>query len=330
MKKYLMVRSPEVLINENKIGYGWKQINFASHDNINSLIKEIIVLNGSIGRMTKQVKNYFNLKKDDIVIVPLGKSIAIARVSGEKFFDSSFTGGHGANQIRVEFFRKDNKIIRIPRSTLKQNLESRLKLRTTIGDLSSFSEEIEHLIQNLNNYGNFEVDNSYQEKAEFYEREFKKELLNALCKGNTRLKAGGRGLEELVSELLKIEGYSQVDILDKKNGVGIADVDIQATSDNNPFLKDILVQVKHHNGETSSHAIKQLIAYEDEINSDAYKWVVTTGSFSDKSKILAEENQINIMEGEQFVDWIYTNLNKLTDKMKANLGIVDVPKLSWS
>jgi restriction system protein len=280
--------------------------------------------------MTKQVKNYFNLKKDDIVIVPLGKSIAIARVSGEKFFDSSFTGGHGANQIRVEFFRKDNKIIRIPRSTLKQNLESRLKLRTTIGDLSSFSEEIEHLIQNLNNYGNFEVDNSYQEKAEFYEREFKKELLNALCKGNTRLKAGGRGLEELVSELLKIEGYSQVDILDKKNGVGIADVDIQATSDNNPFLKDILVQVKHHNGETSSHAIKQLIAYEDEINSDAYKWVVTTGSFSDKSKILAEENQINIMEGEQFVDWIYINLNKLTDKMKANLGIVDVPKLSWS
>ena len=325
-----MVRSPEVLINENKIGYGWKQINFASHDNINSLIKEIIDLNGSIGRMTKQVKNYFNLKNDDIVIVPLGKSITIARVSGEKFFDSSFTGGHGANQIRVEFFRKDNKIIRIPRSTLKQNLESRLKLRTTIGDLSRFSEEIEHLIQNLNNYGNFEVDNSYQEKAEFYEREFKKELLNALCKGNTRLKAGGRGLEELVAELLKIQGYSQVDILDKKNGVGIADIDIQATSDNNPFLKDILVQVKHHNGETSSHAINQLIAYEDETNSDAYKWVVTTGSFSDQSKILAEENQINIMEGEQFVDWIYSNLNMLSDKTKANLGIVNVPKLSWS
>lgn len=325
-----MVRSPESLINDNKIGYGWKQINFASHDNINSLIKEIIDKNGSIGRMTNQVKNYFNLREDDIVIVPLGKSIAIAKVIGKKLFEPLFTRGHGANQVRVEFFRKGNKIIRIPRSALKQNLESRLKLRTTIGDLSRFSKEIEHLIENLNNYGDFEINNSFQEKVDFYEQEFKKDLLNAICKGNTRLKAGGRGLEEFVKELLEIEGYSQVDILDKKNGEGIADVDIQATSENNPFLKDILIQVKHHNGETSKHAINQLIAYEAEATSNAYKWVITTGHISDESKLHAEENQINIMEGEQFVDWIYTNLNKLSRKTKANLGIVDVPKLSWA
>ncbi len=325
-----MVRSPESLINDNKIGYGWKQINFASHDNINSLIKEIIDKNGSIGRMTNQVKNYFNLREDDIVIVPLGKSIAIAKVIGKKLFEPLFTRGHGANQVRVEFFRKGNKIIRIPRSALKQNLESRLKLRTTIGDLSRFSKEIEHLIENLNNYGDFEINNSFQEKVDFYEQEFKKDLLNAICKGNTRLKAGGRGLEEFVKELLEIEGYSQVDILDKKNGEGIADVDIQATSENNPFLKDILIQVKHHNGETSKHAINQLIAYEAEATSNAYKWVITTGHISDESKLHAEENQINIMEGEQFVDWIYTNLNKLSRETKANLGIVDVPKLSWA
>ncbi|HJF28034.1 MAG TPA: restriction endonuclease [Acinetobacter lwoffii] len=325
-----MVRCPESLIKDNKIGYGWKQINFASHDNINSLIKEIIDKNGSVGRMTNQVKNYFNLRKDDIVIVPLGRSIAIAKVIGEKLFEPSFTGGHGANQVRVEFFRKDNKIIRIPRSALKQNLESRLKLRTTIGDLSRFSEEIEHLIQNMNNYGSFEINNSFLEKADFYEQEFKKDLLNAICKGNTRLKAGGRGLEDFVKELLEIEGYSQVDILDKKNGEGIADVDIQATSENNPFLKDILIQVKHHNGETGKHAINQLIAYEAEAISNAYKWVITTGHISDESKLHAEENQINIMEGEQFVDWIYTNLNKLSRETKANLGIVEVPKLSWS
>lgn len=325
-----MVRSPESLINDNKIGYGWKQINFASHDNINSLIKEIIDKNGSIGRMTNQVKNYFNLREDDIVIVPLGKSIAIAKVIGKKLFEPLFTRGHGANQVRVEFFRKGNKIIRIPRSALKQNLESKLKLRTTIGDLSRFSKEIEHLIENLNNYGDFEINNSFQEKVDFYEQEFKKDLLNAICKGNTRLKAGGRGLEEFVKELLEIEGYSQVDILDKKNGEGIADVDIQATSENNPFLKDILIQVKHHNGETSKHAINQLIAYEAEATSNAYKWVITTGHISDESKLHAEENQINIMEGEQFVDWIYTNLNKLSRETKANLGIVDVPKLSWA
>lgn len=330
MKKYLMVRSPESLIKENKIGYGWKQINFSAHKNIKSVIEEIIEKNGSIGRMTNQVKNYFEIKSEDIVVVPLGRKIAIAKVVGTKHYDPSFNEGHGANQVEVEFFRKDGKVIFIPRSKLKENLESRLKLRTTIGDLTKFSQEIDHIIQNINEFGGFDIKNSFQEKSDQYEKEFKAELLNALWKGNTRLKAGGRGLEELVKELLEIEGYSSIDILDKKNGEGIADIDIQATSEKNPFLKDILVQVKHHRGETSKHAINQLIAYEKETAANAYKWVITTGRVSDESKSYADENQINIMEGEQFVDWIYSNLNMLSDKTKANLGIVNVPKLSWS
>ncbi len=305
-------------------------VNFSAHEEIKSLIKDIIEKNGSIGRMTNQVKNYFSLKNGDIVIVPLGKKIAIGRVLGQKYYDPLFKGGHGANQVTVDFFKKENKVIYIPRSKLKENLESRLKLRTTIGDLSRFSQEIEHIIQNLNDYGGFDVKNSYQEKSDLYEAEFKKELLDALWKGNTRLKAGGRGLEELVKELLEIEGYSNVYILDKKNGEGIADIDIQATSEKNPFLKDILVQVKHHRGETSKHAINQLIAYENETATNAYKWVITTGHISDESKLYAEENQINIMEGEQFVDRIYTNLDKLKNITKENLGIVNVPKLSWA
>ena len=329
MKKYLMVRSPEKLINENKIGYGWKQINFSAHNDTKTVIQEIIEKNGSIGRMTNQVKNYFEIKKGDIVIVPVGKKIAIAQVKGTKYYDDLFKGGHGANQIDVEFFKKDGRVIYIPRSKLKEDLESRLKLRTTIGDLARFSQEIDHIIQNLNDFGSFDLKNSFQEKIDQYEKEFKAELLNALWKGNTRLKAGGRGLEELVKELLEIEGYSSVDILDKKNGAGIADIDIQATSDNNPFLKDILVQVKHHRGETSKHAINQLIAYDVELNSNAYKWVITTGHISHESQSYADENQINIMEGEQLVDWIYTNLSKLKTSTKESLGIVDVPKLSW-
>ena len=118
--------------------------------------------------------------------------------------------------------------------------------------------------------------------------------------------------------------------MDKKNGEGIADIDIQATSEKNPFLKDILVQVKHHRGETSKHAINQLIVYEKETAANAYKWVITTGRVSDESKSYADENQINIMEGEQLVDWIYTNVDKLKGATKEALGIVDVPKLSWA
>lgn len=313
-----MVRSPKSLINENKIGYGWKHINFSAHNEDKGVIKEIIEKNGTIGRMKNQVKSFFNLKENDIVIVPVGKSIVIGVVDGQKKYDPEFKGGYGANQININFFKKDGKIVKVPRVTLKQNLESRLRLRTTIGDLTKFGHEIEYLIDNITNLGIFKVEDSFLQEKENYEQKFKIELLKALQTGHTRLKAGGRGLEELIKELLKIQGYSQVDILDKKNGEGIADIDIQATSESNPFLKAVLIQVKHHNGLTSSHAVKQLIAYEQEIGIDFYKWVITTGNISENTKLLAEKNLINIMEGHELVDWIY-----------ANLGILNVPQLSW-
>ncbi|CAM4305254.1 restriction endonuclease [Acinetobacter pragensis] len=329
MKKYLMVRSPEALITESKIGYGWKHINFSEHENTKSLIKEIIDKNGSIGRMKNQVINFFSLKEEDIVLVPVRKSVIIAKVLGGKFYECDFRSGHGANQIMVEYFKKDGKVIKIPRSRLKQNLESRLKLRTTIADLSKFAPEIDELLKNINIYGDFNITDVFQEKIENSIIAFKNELLKSLRKGNTRLKAGGRGLEELVQELLEIQGYSQVDILAKQNGIGKSDVDIQAVSENNPFLKDLLVQVKHHDGITGKKAIDQLITYEKEEAIDAYKWVITTGNISDDTKNYAEKHQISIMEGDEFVDWIYTNLDKLKISTKESLGIIEVPKLSW-
>lgn len=329
MRKYLLVRTPQSLVRDNKIGIGWASTDFTKFDNPKELIQTLKSKYPKFGRRTKQLTEYFNLKLGDIVVVPTTKSIQIAEVIGEKLFDPNFENGHGANQITVRFFSDKNGIIKVPRAELKENFETRLKLQLTVGNLASFSNEIDNLINSFKNEKSIKVRDIYNEKVESAIDEFKANLLSALKKGDTRIKAGGRGLEELVKQLLEIEGYSNVKILGKSNGKGKVDVDIQAVSENNPFLKDILVQVKHHKGYTSEHALEQLIAVEKSLEAEMYKWVITTGSVSEEFLAYAATHNINVLDGAKFVDWLYVNLDKLSESTKAQLGIIQVPILGW-
>jgi len=78
----------------------------------------------------------------------------------------------------------------------------------------------------------------------FYEKEqtrlveFKVALLNAIQKGKTRLEAGGIGLENLVVELLQLDGYT-AKILPKQHFEGFADADIEAS-------RTDMIQIQRH------------------------------------------------------------------------------------
>ncbi|UOO86504.1 restriction endonuclease [Neisseria arctica] len=144
--------------------------------------------------------------------------------------------------------------------------------------------------------------------------------------GNTWLAAGGNGLERLVKELLEIEGYS-AKIESKNQSSGIADIDISAEKIDRFNQCRLLIQVKHHKGETNSHGLKQLIAYDDNDETDAQKWLITTADLSDASKQLAEANQIRVMNGKALVDWIDESLEYLSVGTKQRLGIINVPQL---
>ena len=79
----VLVRSARELINQNQIGYGWENINFSIYSSDEDLIEDGFKKQGyNLGRKTKQIKRYFNLKKDDIVIVPVSGAIAIGIVKG--------------------------------------------------------------------------------------------------------------------------------------------------------------------------------------------------------------------------------------------------------
>ncbi|QEY27206.1 hypothetical protein D0T92_08685 [Neisseria zalophi] len=160
-------------------------------------------------------------------------------------------------------------------------------------------------------------------------------------KGSIWLEAGGRGLEELIREMLKIDGYqakikskkqlsgiADIDIEAKKQASGIADIDTEVEKKNRFSKTHLLIQAKHHKGETNGHGLKQLIAYKDKDDDvDCQKWLITTAKVSDKNKQLAEQHNINIMEGEELVDWIYESIPHLSEKTKQALGIMEIPSL---
>lgn len=323
MTKYILVRTPKALIEQNKIGIGWSKVDFSQFTNADDLIKELKSVHPKFSRARKQVKRFFNLKQGDVIVVPSYKSVLLAVVSGEKTFNSGFDNGHGANQISVNYLKQANgKPLRIARDSLNEGLERRLRIRQTVADLKDFSNELDKLIAQKDN---FSLENEYLEVLASEQEAFKQELIRRLRHGETRLKAGGRGLEELIKELLQLEGYTDVEIPSKKKQSGVADVDIIAKSSSNPFAPTLLIQAKHHRGETSAHAIKQLMVYDYEDDLNAQRWMITTANINDETKKEAETQGVNVMLGDEFVDWLFEHLTDLSDKTKVILGLSILP-----
>ena len=319
MTKYILVRTPKTLIEQGKIGIGWSKVDFSQFTTADDLIRELKSVHPKFSRVRKQVKRFFNLKQGDVIVVPGYKSILLAIVSGEKTFDPDFDEGHGANQISVNYLKQANgKSLRIARSDLTEGLERRLRIRQTVADLKDFSNELDKFVAQKDS---FSLENEYLQVFATEQEVFKDELIKRLRHGKTRLKAGGYGLEKLIKELLQLEGYTDVEILSKNNQAGVADVDIIAKSSSNPFAPTLLIQAKHHRGESNAHAIKQLMAYDYEDDSNAQRWMITTANINDETKKEAETQGVNVMLGDEFAEWLFEHLERLSDDTKVSLGV---------
>ena len=328
----ILVRSSRELISQNQIGYGWENIDFSSYSTDSELIEKGFKNQGNdLGRKTKQVRRYFNLKENDIVIIPVSGAIAIAIVEGTKTYAKNPPEKYSNNRIEVKYLSNSDKNIFIPRKSLTTALQSRLKIRITIANLSEFRDEINKHIEALDK-GEIhtwakEVEQKESEATDLFKNELLKRLKNGKKIG---LSSGGYGLEKLVKELLDIQGY-QAKISAKNASSGIDDVDVIATKTNEltSDAEGLFIQIKHHNGNTSNWGIKQLIAYE--ISSYDYvfyrKILITTGEVSDEDKQLAQDNEIIIIEGNVLVDWIYDKNKKLNVDTKVLLGVTSRPSL---
>lgn len=325
--KFMMVRSPN-LIEQQQVGYGWASVDFSQFETVKDLFEQGFK-DINRGRHTNQIKRYFNLKQGDYVIVPFSGTIAIAEVVGEKSHHPNIEGiSYGENRITVTYLKhKDGYFI--PRSSLSTALQNRLKVRMTVCDLSEFSDELYKHIESVKNNTLYTWDTEQEQKLQKNTETFKKDLLARLRNNKEmNLKSGGIGLEKLIQEILEAKGYTAY-IPAKNEKSGIQDVDIIATrmAEFSGKQEVILIQAKHHAGTTNSHGVKQVAAYE--INEEEYTYIervlITTAAF--KNIEFAEQHNVTVLAGAEFVDWIYENLEYLSKKSLSALGVSNVPTL---
>lgn len=318
-----LVRSPDALLPEGLAGYGWKQVNFSQADNIDDLFQRFADKNINPGRHRAQIKRFFSINEGDIVVVPLYKSIAIGYATGVKSYAEGI--GYGENRVGVEYLKHQNDtVIRIPRSHLSGALSARLRIRMSVVSLNEFREEILRVIAQVQTGGDTSISTRIKQLESEARSELSRKLLTNMQSGKTFLKSGGDGLERLVAELFETEGYDTA-IFSKRAHPGHADADIEAIRADRFTSSKLLIQVKHHTGNTGLHAIKQLQELDTE--DDTQCWVITTGQVAPDLIEQAESDGIGVMDGEQLAEWIIEQAEKLKPETRDMLGLSSLPML---
>jgi len=328
--KYYLVRTPDELIKKSLIGVGWSDYNFSAMSNAEEAIRAINTDFG-VGRRGNQIRRFFNINDNDIVVVPLPYSIAIGRAKGGLMYDKSSYGIDRANQRKVEFsFDSNGRVRTVPRGDLSGALQRRLRVMgMTVNDLSEFSDEISKALESLDKGVDYSWKLVLDEKAAQQKERFKLTLLRNIQTGKTNLQEGGIGLESLVKELLEAEGYTARVMAKRAMPQGV-DADIQASREDPCAQIKILVQVKHHQGNTNINGVEQLLGIKelDTSKYDDYQLVfLTTASVPHDVREKAENNSITVVDGEGFVEWIANRIDSLSNNIKTSLRIADIPQL---
>ena len=321
--KVFLVRSPGKLIAENLAGYGWSQVNFSEAEDTANLMALFADKGIDPGRQRNQIKRFFSIKEGDIVVVPLHRAAAFGIATGKRSYAKGIS--YGENRIGVEYFRhEDGSVVRVPRSQLPEALSTRLKIRMSIVSLGEFKDDIVRIINQIKESGGASFDSYIQQLEADALASLREQLLDNIRAGKTNLESGGIGLEKLVTELLYAEGYS-AKVLAKTAFEGSADADIEAFREDRFTSDKLLIQVKHHAGNTGHHALRQLQQLDDE--DGIQKWLITTGEVQQELVEEAESQGIGVMDGERFAEWVVERASQLSLASLNRLGLSTGPSL---
>lgn len=280
------------------------------------------------GRRENEILRFNGIEGGDRVLVPYRSSVALATVDGKHQYVPD-TGVDLSNQIVVTYERDgQGELLTVSRSDLTGALQSRLRVPgSTVTDLNEFTDEVERL---------FGREEQFTWKARHRNREqerrdaFRKALLDRLQQGEDHLPAGGLGLESLVAELLRLDGFDEVSSLAKNSFEREGDADIEAIRADRFGERKVLIQVKHHRGETGRHGIRQLQAIQvsaSETWGEHELVLVSTGSVPPDIKDDAEQTGIVVLDEADFIDWLLDHVDELKPETGRKLGLSEVPSL---
>lgn len=324
----------DAFLKDEIVAVGWSAIDFSKYksEELYRLIWDNYYKGSAqrpqtISRSMNQAIMFKNIKSGDRIVVPFRSGILIAVANDVEKYSEEAKSLDLANQHKVSFKRNaDGSPVVIQRKDLSEKLQRRLHVMgMAVLNLSVFNEEIEKFF--VDGYKSF--DNQIREREENEEELFKKELLKRIQLGNTHLKTGGIGLENLVCELMICEGY-EARILSKRAFSNTADADIEAVKEDSFFSKKILVQVKHHYGYSGEWGLQQLneIRKIDQKYSEYDFLLITSASVSDDIRKKASDMDIGVIDGVALVDLIYCNIEKISIETKRKLGISLIPHLN--
>lgn len=263
------------------------------------------------------------MKKDDIVVVPLPYSFDVYRIADDTVYNNS-TLDHGlwvdwngekatlvnkkypayadGRQIDMGFYRKVEPIaVNIPRSEYaRQALYSRLKIQQTNANITDLKDEVDMAIACYKDGCPINLRSTFTAEAAKLLLDQMHNLLN-----DTKL-------EELVKWYLEQLGAEA--IIPPKNATDSneGDADVIATFGRlNNFT--ILIQAKAHKGFTNEWAVEQITTYKRTMDKkrqipSAQFWLISTSDdFSDEAKHLAEEYDVRLVNGLEFAGMLVEN-----------------------
>ncbi|MDE1549840.1 restriction endonuclease [Jeotgalibaca caeni] len=195
---------------------------------------------------------------------------------------------------------------------------------TVVSNLADFSSELDKMVNN----DQYSFSSTFLDLEQQEMTDQKKRLLTKIINGKTGIKTGGIGLEEIVMELMQIEGYEATISL-KNRFKGIADIDVEATKSDKFFgVQKVIIQIKHHSGFSDSYGLQQLVAAKKELDKNEYKLIfITTAKVNNNVQEEAENLEITLIDGSELVDWIFENIEELSDASKQKLSISVIPHI---
>lgn len=326
--KYYLVRTNADLVERGIVGVGWSDFHFDATGSAQEAIRQIDASYG-VGRWGNQIRRFFDIAEGDLVVAPVPYAVAIGRATGGLFFDQAYYDRDRANQRRIAFPRHEQgRVVTIPRSSFSEAFQRRLRVQgITVNDLGEFGDEIQEAFTSIEQGTVHSWTNRLHEEIGRQQGEFKKKLLTNIQSGKTNLLTGGAGLENLVCELLAIEGY-KARVLSKRHFGSFADADVQASRSDRCASVQLLLQVKHHQGYSDAHGIHQLQeiqnAHQGEYE-DHQRVFVTSASVSEEVLKTAVDAGITVIGGIELADWISEHIDRLSKETKLALGIYEVP-----
>ncbi|WP_317176034.1 restriction endonuclease [Halomontanus rarus] len=294
------------------VAVGWPSLSDLStytKRDIREQIKDIYGQSShELGQNTGQINRFVNeMSVDDLVLVPSGGNIYLGKIQGQyEFVEERASDEEGyPHQRKVEWCHGG---AAIDRSSLPGKLHDTLKGRLTVFSadysLANQLKEEEASKQDVDPY--VEVESDYLERLQAGE-------LNGMIDSNFE-KAARLVLREYYPTITNVAGSVNPE----------GDTDLLAES---PGGVTVRVQVKHYytdRGKLGPEPVEQLAASMDEGDSGI---VLTSTEIGEKARDAAESsaNQIGFVDGEEFVELLFENLDEFTSEELNTLGLRSQP-----